>query len=103
MKKLLLLSTLLLLCFSINAQNTSYSSHMQYVFGNIDKTKVTIGYLKDFGIRFSNIEACNGTIATDNFVNKDDWHALYSSLYSMRVGTTIEYLGQIETHNISIN
>lgn len=60
---------------------------MQHVFGNIDKAKVTTGYLKEFGIRFNNIENYDGVLDTLNFVDKTQWQSLYSSLYSMRVGT----------------
>ena len=42
------------------AQNNSYANRMKHIFGNIDKTKVTTGYLKEFGIRLNNIEAYNG-------------------------------------------
>jgi hypothetical protein len=68
------------------AQNPAYANRMQHIFGNIDKTKVTTGYLKEFGVRFANVEACNGTLSQNNFVSKSEWHSLYSSLYSMRVG-----------------
>jgi hypothetical protein len=68
------------------AQNPSYANRMQHIFGNIDKTKVTTGYLKEFGVRFANVESCNGTLSQNNFVSGSEWHSLYSSLYSMRVG-----------------
>ena len=87
MKKLLLLLFCFVTFYNVQAQNSSYANRMQYVFGNIDKTKVTTGYLKEFGVRFANIEACNGNLSTANFVTKREWQGLYNSLYSMRVGT----------------
>lgn len=33
-------------CFA-NAQSTNYYDRMNHIFGSIDKTKVTTGYLKD--------------------------------------------------------
>jgi hypothetical protein len=59
---------------------------MKHIFGNIDKTKVTTGYLKEFGIRFNEIEAYNGFIDSENFVDVTQWKSLYSSLYTMKVG-----------------
>jgi len=43
---------------------------MQHVFGNIDKIKVSTGYLKEFGIRFNEVETYNGTMITNNLVDK---------------------------------
>lgn len=72
------------------SQNTDYVDRMQHIFGNIDKTKVTTGYLKEFGIRFNEVEAFKGVIAENNFVDKTQWQSLYSSLYTMRVGTVAQ-------------
>ncbi|WP_445738343.1 hypothetical protein [Mariniflexile sp.] len=55
MKKLFLFGIFLFSFFQIFAQNNDYYNRMQYVFGNIDKTKVTTGYLKEFGIRFNEV------------------------------------------------
>jgi hypothetical protein len=79
----------LFLLFSILtgfSQNTDYYDRMEYVFGNIDKNKVTTGYLKEFGIRFNEVETYNGVISSDNLVDENQWQSLYSSLYTMRVG-----------------
>jgi len=74
----------------VQAQNTAYANRMQYIFGNINKSKVTTGYLKEFGIRFADIEACNGSLSSNNFVTVKEWNNLYNSLYSMRVGTVAQ-------------
>ncbi|WP_445738339.1 hypothetical protein [Mariniflexile sp.] len=73
MKKLLIFTMLCIYLFYGNAQNSDYYNRMQYVFGNIDKTKVTTGYLKEFGIRFNEFEAYDGVIATNNLVDKIQW------------------------------
>lgn len=86
MKRILLFIVCLGTFFNAQAQNSSYADRMQHIFGNIDKSKVTTGYLKEFGLRFANMEACNGNLSTDNFVTKSEWQALYNSLYSMRIG-----------------
>ncbi len=69
-----------------NAQTNDYSSRMQQVFGNIDQAKVTSGFLKDYGLRFADIEKSDGILTTLNYVNESEWQASYNSLYSMRVG-----------------
>ena len=92
MKRILLfLICLVLFCNAkVQAQNTAYANRMQYIFSNINKSKVTTGYLKEFGVRFANIEACNGSLSTNNYVTPKEWNGLYSSLYSMRVGTVAQ-------------
>lgn len=83
----------LLLClvviFSMNharSQSTSYANRMNHIFGLIDKTKVTTGFLKEFGIRFNCMESYNGILSDTNYVDVTQWKSLYNSLYSMRVG-----------------
>lgn len=89
MKKRLVFTLLCIAFFYGNAQN-NYYNRMQHIFGNIDKTKVTTGYLKEFGIRFNETEAYNGVISSNNLVDKSQWQSLYSSLYTMRVGTVAQ-------------
>ncbi|WP_445738345.1 hypothetical protein [Mariniflexile sp.] len=90
MRKLLIFTFFFIAFYLCNSQNTDYYNRMQHVFGNIDKTKVTTGYLKEFGIRFNEVEAYNGVISTNNLVDKTQWQSLYSSLYTMRVGTVAQ-------------
>jgi hypothetical protein len=79
---------LVILCsfYYTQAQTTNYSDRMSHIFGAIDKTKVTSGYLKEFGIRFNSVESYNGILYDSNFVDNSQWESLYNSLYSMRVG-----------------
>jgi hypothetical protein len=59
MKKLLVFTLFTFVLFQGQTQNNSYYNRMQHIFGNIDKTKVTTGYLKEFGIRFNEVEVYN--------------------------------------------
>lgn len=59
---LLLICSALFYISNAQAQNTAYTNRMQYIFSNINKSKVTTGYLKEFGVRFANIEVCNGSL-----------------------------------------
>jgi len=90
MKKLLVFTGFFIALFQGHTQNTDYYDRMEHVFGNIDKTKVTTGFLKEFGIRFNEVEAYDGIIDTDNLVDQTQWQSLYSSLYTMRVGTVAQ-------------
>lgn len=78
MKKLLVFTGLFIAIFYGNAQNTDYYDRMEHVFGNIDKTKVSTGFLKEFGIRFNEVEAYNGVISANNLVDKTQWQSLFS-------------------------
>ena len=79
-KKLLFTLLLFITVISVYAQNNDYANRMQHIFGNIDKTKVNTGFLKEFGIRFNEVEAYDGVIDTDNLVDQTQWQSLYSSL-----------------------
>jgi hypothetical protein len=83
-----LISCIPFLCFilTVQAQSNEYSNRMNHIFGAIDKTKVTTGYLKEFGIRFNSVESYNGILSDTNWVDNSQWQSLYNSLYSMRVG-----------------
>jgi len=70
-----------------NSQSNNYANRMNHIFGNIDKSKVTTGYLKEYGIKLTSLEAYNGVLSDSNRVDVTQWQSLYSSLYSMRVGT----------------
>lgn len=85
MKNLLLITAIL---FSIAAisQNDAYANRMQHIFDSIDQSKVYTGFLKDYGLRFANMELCDGVLTESNYVNPAEWQSLYTSLYSMRVG-----------------
>ncbi len=82
-------------------QSSPYADRMEHIFGNIDKSKVTTGYLKEFGIRFADMESCNGSLSSSNFVTENEWHALYNSLYTMRVGTVA--MGMASPQSVKAN
>ena len=66
--------------YSAQSQNTDYANRMEHIFENIDPAKVSTGYLKDFGIRFANMELANGLITANNPVSKPEFVNIYSSL-----------------------
>ncbi len=84
-----IITLLLVMALSTNllAQVNDYYDRMNFIFGGIDKTKVHTGLLKEFGIRFNEVEAYNGSFSSTNYVDATQWHSLYSSFYTMRIGT----------------
>ncbi|MEQ8241466.1 MAG: hypothetical protein RIA69_19795 [Cyclobacteriaceae bacterium] len=85
MKKIACLTILAVLSHLAYSQLNNYYTRMNHVFGNIQKSKVTTGLLKEFGVRWNEVEAYNGTISSINWVDETQWQSLYNSLYSMRV------------------
>lgn len=72
-----------------NAQTydtTTYYGKMNYMFDHLDKTPVTTGLLREYGIDFQMLEDYNGQSLTDsNWVTLTDWRGLYGTLYSEQI------------------
>lgn len=66
MKNLLCLLGVCLVIWPALAQSNDYYNRMNHVFGAIDKSKVTTGLLKEFGIRLNEVEAYNGMLISAN-------------------------------------
>ncbi|MFT4804784.1 MAG: hypothetical protein ACI9YE_001991 [Psychroserpens sp.] len=88
MKNKLLLITLLL-CFFAKAQNNDYANRIEHIFENINPSKVTTGFLKDYGISLVDIEKANGVLSNENQVNRSQFVSIHNSLYTMRIGNTV--------------
>jgi len=87
MKNKLLLITFLL-CLFAKTQNNDYANRMEHIFENINPSKVTIGFLKDYGISLVDMEKANGVLSNENQVNRSQFVSIYNSLYTMRIGNT---------------
>ncbi len=64
----------------------------------MDKTKITTGLLREYGIDFINQDNFNGqTLHDSNWVNLTDWRVLYASLYSQQItnASNMVYLDSI--------
>ncbi len=80
-------------CNSSSAQtetDTTFYTQMNYIFANVDKSKVTYGILRDFGMEFTNIENYNGTVALadSNYADVDAFWDVYQTLLTSRVSTS---------------
>lgn len=87
MKQLFSIIAMTFFALSISkAQNNDYADRTKQIFKNIDVDKVTSGYLKDFGIRFADLEKADGKLTADNYVSNKEWRFFYKSLFTMKVG-----------------
>jgi hypothetical protein len=74
--KQLFIALFLCAATTAQAQLANYHNRMNHVFGAIDKTKVTTGYLKEAGVRLNEFEAYNSTINANNWVDAAQWQSL---------------------------
>lgn len=107
MKKIIyLLMGLVLFNCKVQAQTydtTQYYGKMNYVFHHVDKSQVSTGLLRDYGIEFLNLDNYTGTVLHDsNFVALDEWRMLYTSLYSSQINSNANML-YLDTVNRLIN
>jgi len=49
--------------FAQSETDTTFFTQMNYVFANVDKSKVPYGILRDFGMEFKNVENYSGSAA----------------------------------------
>ncbi len=86
MKKLLLI--LFCICFILltrqtkaQTTDTTFNHNVNVIFGNLDKTKVPFGLLRDYAMEFTNLENFNGTSLTDsNRVDAGAFKAIHNTL-----------------------
>ena len=95
-KNAVLCMAVLLLCKFTNAQvydTTQYYGKMNYVFHHVNKTPITTGLLKDYGIEFLNFDNYNGLNLHDsNFVSLEELRQLYTGLYSSQINANAQLL-----------
>jgi hypothetical protein len=71
-----------------SAQNsTVFKDDMDAIF-QVNRSYVTTGLLKDYGLLLTDVSKFNGTLQSNNMATRDVWQALYSSLYSMKFNAT---------------
>ncbi len=108
MKKIFIVVLVLLSFGTTHAQTSNFDSTSFYansnaVYGNLDKTKITTGLLREYGIDFINQDNYNGQNLHDsNWVNLTDWRVLYASLYSQQITNTSNML-YLDTINNRLN
>ncbi len=72
---------------------TTFYGKMNFTFGNLNKSLVTTGFLREYGIDFLHLENYDGKLLHDsNWVNLEDWRMLYASLDSEQVNANANLL-----------
>jgi hypothetical protein len=85
MKSILTFFSLLLMASNVFGQNTNvFQDNMDVIYQNVNRTHVTTGLLKDYGLLLTDISKFNGTRQANNYVNHPVWSSLYASLYFMK-------------------
>jgi hypothetical protein len=68
---------------------TSFYGKMNYLYANINKSTITTGLLRDYGIDFQKLDNYTGAALHDsNYTSLTDWRMLYGSLYSQQITAT---------------
>ncbi len=66
--------------------DTTFNSRMNHIFGNLDKSKVPYGLLRDYALELTNLENFDGSALTDsNRVDAGAFKAIYNTLAFARV------------------
>ena len=68
--------TVIFLFFSVFALaqkeiNSNYTTQINVLFSDLDRTRVPHGILLDFGMEYTNVSAYNGTLTDSTYVNKE--------------------------------
>ncbi len=104
MKKciLFLVAIMPLMCCGQTEVATVFQNNMNTIFQSVDRTPVTTGLLQDYGLLMTDVDAFNGTLQTNNYVDRSVWSTLYTSLYNMRFNANAT-LPAISTVNTAID
>jgi hypothetical protein len=97
MKKYLLLVGLGMLCVIYSKaqgyDTTTYYGKNKFLYNNLDRSLISTGLLREYGIDFLNLENYTGKSLHDsNWVTLQDWRSLYATLYSQQVNSTAHLL-----------
>ena len=67
--------------YSQSYDTTNYYGKMNYVFHHVNKSQITTGLLRDYGIEFLNLDNYAGVVLHDNnFVALAEWRMLYTDI-----------------------
>lgn len=68
------------------------TNRMNYVFGKIDKNKISTGILSNYGVQPVEFDSFNGVPADSNYVDLTNFMLLYSGVYSAKINSKISLL-----------
>ena len=79
----LIVILLILLSNFVNAQtaiNTSFSDRMNYIFQQIEKSRIPNGLLLDYAMEFADLKSYNGVLTDSNMMNAGLLKDIYSTI-----------------------
>jgi hypothetical protein len=87
-----LLPAMIFLCTLNNANaqadlNTEFASRMNYVFGQMEKSRVPTGLLLDYAMEFADLRSYNGVLADSNKTNAGLLKDIYSTVVMSGIHT----------------
>jgi len=93
---IVLVIRLIFITISISAQDTpdAYKNRVNYIFANVDHSKVTTGLLSDYGLQVIPPEAYDGILRDTNEVDIDIFHTLYGDMDYSRFNSNCALSGQ---------
>ena len=71
--------------------DTSYATQINYIFANVDKSRIPHGILIDYGMEFTDLRQFNGTapLADSNKCDLAAFYDVYNSLVMSRANNTV--------------
>jgi hypothetical protein len=103
MKKMLFLVLIAISTSKSYAQVDNYRADLDFLFGALDKTKVSSGYLSHYGIDAVDKDDFNGILADSNTVNSLDlFRFIYADLLTAKFNPAAISLPTVESVNQSI-
>ncbi|MBS1487716.1 MAG: hypothetical protein JST43_09010 [Bacteroidetes bacterium] len=95
MKASILLTVILFVSVAVYAQDNPHNNsnvfqnNMNVIYQNVNRSFVTTGLLLDYGLLVTDVVKFNGTLQSNNYVNRSVWSALYASIYYMQFNSNI--------------
>ncbi len=90
--------------FAQSYDTTTFYGKMNWQYQYLSKTPITTGFLREYGIDYLPLENYTGASLHDsNWVNLDDWRALYASIYSQQIVVSSHNLLWLDSANSLMN
>jgi hypothetical protein len=83
--KIIFLLSVLMVMLPIHVAGQTYTNSIDYIFQNVDKSRIVTGLLSDYGVQPVELESFNGIPADSNYVDISTFQLLYNGLYSSKI------------------
>ena len=86
MKKLYIITLILLLCIELSfSQTYPLRDRLDQVFINVNKTQIPTGFLEEYGIALTRFTPFNGVVSDSNKLDIATWRKVFATLYTARI------------------